>query len=94
MEILFLICLKLFNIKYLSLANFSKNIKKLSITLQVDKLKKNSVKHAINNSFKKAETYIKMGIIYNALAALDNELVLTNKFNTMLSLLQYALKTS
>ncbi len=93
MEILFLICLKLFNIKYLSLANFSKNIKKLSITLQVDKLKKNSVKHAIN-SFKKAETYIKMGIIYNALAALDNELVLTNKFNTMLSLLQYALKTS
>ena len=68
--------------------DFNTDIKGVPVTFKVGKLKKSSVKYAMNNALKKAEKYIKMKIIYGALIALDNELVLTSKFNTKVAPLE------
>ncbi|MCP4683299.1 MAG: UPF0280 family protein [Desulfobacterales bacterium] len=57
------------------------DIRGVPVTVKIGQLKKSCVAHAMNAALNKAQKYIEMGIIQGALIAVDNELVITQKFS-------------
>ena len=66
------------------------DIRGIPVTVKVGKLNKNSVLQAMNKALSRAEQLFEIGIILGALIALENELLLTHKFDTKIGQLQSA----
>jgi len=64
------------------------DIRGIPVTVKIGKLKKSCISEAMNKALNKAEQYVEMGIIQGALIAVENEFLLTDRFDARISRLQ------